>query len=524
LKVSELKEIVVGEGRAALGPGDFVEVRARHWLVEDVDDRDARFPVVALSCIDDDAQGEQLSVIWDAEIGARLIDEDPWAQIGRDGTDDAAVFAAFLRTLKWRTATAADKNLFQAPFRAGIRLDAYQLSPLEKALRLPRVNLLIADDVGLGKTVEAGLVLRELLLRRRIDFVVVAAPPSMTLQWQDEMEAKFGLSFQVIDRERLADLRRLRGFGVNPWATGSRFIISHRLLTDETYLSGLRDILCEFRPRALLILDEAHHAAPASGSRYAVDSQFTKAVRDVAQRFEHRLFLTATPHNGHSNSFSSLLEMLDPQRFTRGVPVRPSDLDPIAVRRLKDDLRQLGESFPKRMVEPIVLSGLREDAPELALARMLSEYEDLRERRLSKLSQKEAAQGRLVFSGLQQRLLSSVAAFARTLAVHRRTLARLAEESERKIEVVADAAEAYASSGGDLEEVTLEAEDADLEALIDADEEAAAVNASLLGAAGAAASALHAELDAVDEMLRVAQGAAGRPDARVRWLIDWIPR
>lgn len=58
---------------------------------------------------------------------------------------------------------------------------------------------------------EAGLALRELLLRRRIDFVVVAAPPSMTPQWQDEMEAKFGLSFEIIDRERLADLRRLRG-------------------------------------------------------------------------------------------------------------------------------------------------------------------------------------------------------------------------------------------------------------------------------------------------------------------------
>jgi len=93
---------------------------------------------------------------------------------------------------------------------------------LNKALRLPRVNLLIADDVGLGKTIEAGLVLRELLLRRRIDFVLVAAPPSMTLQWQDELESKFGLSFQIIDRERLANLRRLRGFAVNPWSTGSR--------------------------------------------------------------------------------------------------------------------------------------------------------------------------------------------------------------------------------------------------------------------------------------------------------------
>ena len=79
---------------------------------------------------------------------------------------------------------------------------------------------MIADDVGLGKTVEAGLIARELLLRRRIDFIVVAAPPSMTFQWKDELQAKFGLSFQIIDREHLAEMRRTRGFGVNPWRTG----------------------------------------------------------------------------------------------------------------------------------------------------------------------------------------------------------------------------------------------------------------------------------------------------------------
>ena len=73
----------------------------------------------------------------------------------------------------------------------------------------------------------------------------------------------------------------------------------------------MRDLFGAFRPRALLILDEAHHAAPASGARYAIDSQFTKAMRELADRFEHRLFLTATPHNSHSNSFSALLEMLD---------------------------------------------------------------------------------------------------------------------------------------------------------------------------------------------------------------------
>jgi SNF2 family DNA or RNA helicase len=98
------------------------------------------------------------------------------------------------------------------PFRAGIRLDAYQLLPLRKALHLPRVNLLIADDVGLGKTIEAGQILRELLLRRRIDFVLVAAPPSMTVQWQDELEAKFGLRFEILDRERLSEIRRIHGF------------------------------------------------------------------------------------------------------------------------------------------------------------------------------------------------------------------------------------------------------------------------------------------------------------------------
>ena len=136
---------------------------------------------------------------------------------------------------------------------------------------------------ALGKTVEAGLVVRELLLRRRIDFVVIAAPPAMTMQWKDELESKFGLSFEIIDRERIAELRRARGFSVNPWTTGSRFIISHRLLTDEVYAAGLRDVLGEFRPRALFILDEAHHAAPSAASRYAISSQFTKAVRELAR-------------------------------------------------------------------------------------------------------------------------------------------------------------------------------------------------------------------------------------------------
>ena len=127
---------------------------------------------------------------------------------------------------------------------------------------------------------------------------------------------------------------------------------------DEPALFAAYLWLGRFAPQSLLILDETHHAAPSSGARYAIDSQTTRAVRDVAPRFEHRLFLSATPHNGHSNSFSALLEILDPQRFCRGVKVLEGQLDDVMVRRLKSDVRALEGGFPKRTVVQIDIAGL----------------------------------------------------------------------------------------------------------------------------------------------------------------------
>jgi len=500
--------------------GDFVEARGRPWLVEAVDDLEPGLTTIRLSSISDDAQGEQIEVIWDAEVGASILEADSWSRVGRGAPDDPKVLAAHLRAIRWRSATAADRDLLQAPFRAGIRLDAYQLLPLRKALRLPRVNILIADDVGLGKTVEAGLIARELLLRRRIDFIVIAAPPAMTIQWKDELESKFGLSFDIIDRERIGELRRLRGFSVNPWSTGSRFIISHSLLTEEHYIAGLRDLLGEFRSRALLIVDEAHHAAPSAGTRYAIASQLTRYVRELAERFEHRLFLTATPHNGHSNSFSALLEMLDPQRFTRGVEVRPRDLEPVMVRRLKSDLRRLGEAFPERKVEAIPISGLPPDASELYLWRRLAAYGQLRRIRIAKLPPQKAALAKLAFVGLQQRLLSSIPAFARTLKAHRKTLQRLLDgEQDQVVEAVVQTF-VDGSMTGKVE--GLELDDDGTEADLDADEEVAAEAAAVAGAVDASASDLGKELAAVDEMLAIAEPAALKADARVHWLVKWL--
>ena len=206
--------------------GEVAFVRQRRYLVESVAAAPAKgqATLVELSCLDDDAQGEALSVLWEHELDARVLHESGWKNVAKKRFDDPALFAAYLRPLSWSCVTATDPKLFQAPFRAGIRTDIYQLEPLSKALQLPRVNLFITDDVGLGKTIEAGLIARELLLRRRIDKIVVACPPSMLDQWYDEMESRFGLVFTILDRAYVTRMRRERGFSVNPWTTHSRFL------------------------------------------------------------------------------------------------------------------------------------------------------------------------------------------------------------------------------------------------------------------------------------------------------------
>ena len=148
--------------------GELVQIRSRRWLVEEVQAEGAGSPIVSLACADDDAQGEVIEVFWEYELDRRILEEERWADLAASGFDEPRQFAAFLNTLRWGSVTATDPNLFQAPFRAGIKIDAYQMEPLRKALRLPRVNLFIADDTGLGKTIEAGLIARELLAAQEV--------------------------------------------------------------------------------------------------------------------------------------------------------------------------------------------------------------------------------------------------------------------------------------------------------------------------------------------------------------------
>lgn len=502
-----------------------VFVRQRRYLVEESVPPPAtgEATLVRLSCVDDDAQGQSLEVLWECEVDPEILTAESWGDLASKGFDRPDRFAAYVHTLRWNSVTATDPKLFQAPFRAGIRLDAYQLEPLRKALLLPRVNLFIADDVGLGKTIEAALIARELLLRRRVREIVVACPPSMLLQWQEEMESRFGLTFEILDRQYVTKVRQERGYGVNPWTTHPRFLVSHSLLIDEAYTSGLRDHLGGLRPGSLLILDEAHHAAPASGMKYAIDSKITRAVRDLAPRFEHRLFLSATPHNGHSNSFSALLELLDPQRFCRGVPVRGySQLEPVMVRRLKEDIRELEGGFPKRIPKQIDVD-VPDDAAELALSKLLDRYRTVRETHLKDATKRAQAASGLLVVGLQERLLSSVEAFARTLRVHRRTVERQRETREVAAREASftrfDLLAGGISNEDDRADLPAEEVDAEYEAQVEA--------ATLAAIAEVTDSPEVKRLETEEqrllvEMTEVAEAGRAAIDGKTRELVRWI--
>lgn len=506
--------------RHKLKPGAVVRCRTRRYLVEDVQPpREAGADtVVSMACMEDQAIGQRLTVFLEREIDFEVLGESSWEVVAKRGFDQPRQFSAYLNTLRWNCVTATDAELFQAPYRAGIDVKAYQLEPLRKALQMPRVGLFIADDVGLGKTIEAGLILREMLLRQRIRRVVISCPPSVLRQWQEEMVSRFGLAFTVMDRAYVAKVRQERGYGTNPWSTGSRFLISHALLRNSDYAAPLIDWLEQGKGsddqaplQSLLILDEAHNAAPASNSlRYAIDSGLTRSLRDLAPRFEHRIFLSATPHNGHSNSFTALLELLDPARFTRGVPFDQGDLDAVLVRRLKDDLRRIGEEFPERIVEPLRVprGTLAPDTPELALSRLLQQYRKQRERRLlaEGANKRQLNADRLVITNLQKRLLSSVEAFARTLAVHQRTLA---EKQQQQRNAQLELLQGGVSADSELAE-------------LDDDEVLNLEEAQTRSALRQTLAADQNDQALLEQMATIAAAHRSRPDPRIEVLVAWL--
>ena len=198
-----------------------------------------------------------------------------------------------------------------------------------------------------------------MILRHRVRSVLIVCPSSLQVQWQEEMRDKFGLEFRIIDSESISQLRRKRGIHVNPWSHFPRLITSLDYIKRERPLRTFRETLPAGDqpnyPRAydLLIVDEAHNVAPSGRGKYATDSMRTVAIRQMVHHFEHKLFLSATPHNGYRESFAALLELLDSQRFARALTPDRTQLDAVMVRRMKSELK-LRWDGSRRFAERIV--------------------------------------------------------------------------------------------------------------------------------------------------------------------------
>ena len=484
--------------------GQLVIVRKRPFVVTEIVPAAPGLsgsPLIKCSSVEDDGLGEELQVIWDLEPGTEIHQKsslpDP------DSFDHPKRLQAFLDAVCWGAVSQADDKALQSPFRSGIEIDDYQLDPVVRALSMPRVNLLIADDVGLGKTIEAGLVVQEMILRHRVRSVLIICPSSLQVQWQEEMRDKFGLEFRIVDSETMSQLRRKRGIHVNPWSHFPRLITSIDFLKRERPLRTFRETLPAddqpAYPRAydLMIVDEAHNVAPSGRGKYATDSMRTLAIRSLAPHFEHKLFLSATPHNGYRESFAALLELLDSQRFARAVTPDRNQLDAVMVRRMKSELKLRwdgSQRFAERMVKHLEVPYTDE---ERQAHKNLQHYSELRLKQATSDGERMATE--FVLKLLKKRLFSSPAAFGITLEKHITTVGsrKSANTARRDIE---DFSDDYAD-----------------------DEEYETETGEVVSAVSQSLSPISAEEKTLLRQLsEYAAKTSLRPDCKAQTLIDWL--
>jgi superfamily II DNA or RNA helicase len=489
--------------------GQLAIVRKRPFVVTEVipsapgltEDIGRSNHLIKLSSVEDDGIGEELHIIWELEPGTVLHEKSTLPS--PDSFDHPKRLQAFLDAVRWGAVSQADDKTLQSPFRSGIEVDEYQLDPVVRALSMPRVNLLIADDVGLGKTVEAGLVVQEMILRHRVRSVLIVCPSSLQVQWQEEMRDKFGLEFRIVDSEGVSQLRRKRGIHVNPWSHFPRLITSIDFLKRERPLRTFRETLPAgdqpIYPRAydLLIVDEAHNVAPSGRGKYATDSMRTVAIRSLAPHFEHKLFLSATPHNGYRESFAALLELLDSQRFARAVTPDRNQLDAVMVRRMKSELKLRWDGsrrFAERVVKHLEVPYTHE---ERQAHHNLQQYSQLRLKQAASDGERTATE--FVLKLLKKRMFSSPAAFGITLEKHIATVGgrKAAITASRDI---ADFADDYAD---------------DDEYETETDEVVGSVSQTLSPVSGDEKALLR-------QLREYAAKSSQRPDCKAQTLINWL--
>ena len=289
---------------ASYKPGTLVHTRGREWVVLPDSTRDLLMlrPVGGL----------------DEEMAGILpdVEQVKSATLGLPSSEDVGDFASgrLLRDAA-RLSTRAAAGPFRSFGRIAVEPRPYQLVPLMMALKLDPVRLLIADDVGIGKTIEACLIARELLDCGKIRSLAVLCPPHLAEQWQRELQEKFHIKAELVLSSTIQRLERGLPMGESVFDRYPHTVVS----TDFIKSSARRDDFILKCPE-FVIVDEAHGCALASVGQSR--QQRHELLREVAKEPRHLLLVTATPHSGHEGAFRSLLSLLNAQFADL-----PADLD-----------------------------------------------------------------------------------------------------------------------------------------------------------------------------------------------------
>jgi superfamily II DNA or RNA helicase len=278
-------------------PGIIVNMRNRLWRVDEFDGTE----VVATPITGD--SNDQRIFLADVEN----IKEERFEKINSELPGDLSAQRLLLRAYQF------DLIHGSAPFlslhRSSVVPYNYQMVPLVLALEKPTARMLIGDDVGLGKTIEAGLIISELIQRGKVKRVVFLTPANLKQQWKEALEYFFHIKATIIDSFSRKEFEKELPAGANPWQH-FQFVIAS---VDYAKSPDIKQQILE-QHWDLLLVDEVHLCArPHSNAKGAKQQKRYELVKDISKKISNVLFLTATPHNGYSDSFASILEMINPE-------------------------------------------------------------------------------------------------------------------------------------------------------------------------------------------------------------------
>ena len=299
---------------------------------------------------------------------------------------------------QWRQQIPTDTYLHIGD-KAAMDLMSYQLEPAQISLRRPRQRLLIADTVGLGKTLEAGILMSELIARGKGKRILVVTVKSMMTQFQKEMWNRFTIPLVRLDSKKIHDIRAKLPSNYNPFFYYDKTIVSiDTLKRDVEYRTHLENAYWD-----IIVIDEAQNVAER-GDRQAQRSSLAKLLAD---RSDTMIMLSATPHDGRAKSFASLMNMLDPTAIANPDDYTKEDIKGLCVRRFKKDVKdQVSGSFLERRIE---LERCKASAKEEYA------YNIFAEMKLQMDLNKTKAQGQLFKTSLEKSLFSSPAACIKSI-------------------------------------------------------------------------------------------------------------